>query len=76
MIKMAIQTRIKKSQKHELIIERSQIGPIRGVKGIIKLAKRLTSFSAYELKKSSIRKLEITREKIALMDGPHRNNWR
>lgn len=67
---------IKKTRKPELRIIRSQIGIVKGIKTAIKQASRLFPVTAYELKKSSIRKLEITKEKIGLMNGPHRNNWR
>ncbi len=53
-----------------------QISSTKGIKTAIKLVKNIIWTPAYELKGNSTKKLGITKEKIGLMNGPHRNNWR
>jgi hypothetical protein len=72
---MTSHTRIK-SNKHQIKIQKSHIRSTKGIKTVIKLVKKTIWTPAYELKASSTRKLERTKEKIGLLNGPHMNNWR
>ena len=54
---------------------RNSVRP-NSVRAIIKLAKRLIPAPVYELKTSSVRRLDRTKEQIGLMDGVYRNKWR